>query len=268
MRATVIAVEPLDVDDILDRHRERFRALVREIVEEERGESPLALSLAEYLSRSSAERALVFERAATLLRDRVESELARRGATWLVFVDGHVVLSSNDRDSLPSMDEVLALGRASDRVPFLFEAPLIEELASSSDWSAVESGIRGDRYPTIPLEIMGLACIADLDTGSHGTFLDDSFGASTSRDDALWFIGHHLGRQFYWSPDSVRVRVRLGDGSERDAPLPIRRVRSWASSPFVRLNPLRRMLAGRDLLRGLHLALDLRAAEAATTLRS
>lgn len=265
-RASFIDVEALDIDGILDRHRDRFRALVREIVEEERGDNPFTMSLHAYLQRPAAERAGIVERAGVLARGRAERELARRHAAWIVMVGEDVVLSSNDRAELPTVDEVLALGRGVDRVPFLFEAALIEELSSTAAWSRVESGIRDDLYPTLAIELAGATLVADLDTGSHGTFIDDELEVlADAGESAHWFVGIHLGTQFSWSPDRVRARVRLADGTDRVALLPVRRVRGWGVSPFVRLNPLRRALVGRDLLRALGLALELRAVAGATT---
>jgi hypothetical protein len=44
----------------------------------------------------------------------------------------------------------------------------------------------------------------------------------------------------------------------------VRLVRDWKASPFVRINPQRTALVGRDLLRAFSLSLVLRSSEAET----
>lgn len=69
---------------------------------------------------------------------------------------------------LPSRPSpVLQLGEPRGLVAFLFEAPLVEEVPSTSPWSPLRGG---DHYPTVPvvLHAEGLTTLvlADLDTGS------------------------------------------------------------------------------------------------------
>lgn len=161
-----------ELDALLERHRERLRELLREIVAEEQGESPFDVPLDGFLKRSDDERAALVRRASQVARARVERELDQRGATWIVLVGDEVVASSADRLELPTVDEVLALGRPHNRVPYLFEAPLIEEIPSSARWAPVATGIVNDRYPTVPIRLGQTLLDADLDTGAHGTFAD------------------------------------------------------------------------------------------------
>jgi hypothetical protein len=123
-----------------------------------------------------------------------------------------------------------------------------------------------DRYPTVPLCVgAGSAgtqnIVGDLDTGSHATLIDADLAPEPG---ATWFSGRHLGHAFYWSPGRVDVEISTGPEQYVRKSLPIRLVRNWASSPFVRVNPTRKALAGRDFLRAFSLSLVLRAREAET----
>jgi hypothetical protein len=250
-----------DVDALLDRHRERFRRLLEEIAAEEAGEDPFAFSLHRFQALGEEEKAAIVERASIIARTRVERELERRRAAWLVVVGDDVVAASPDPTALPSPEEVLRYGEPSGRVAYLFEAPLIEEvMAWRSPWSLLRAG---DRYPTLPLSIEGLpvprAVVADLDTGSPATFVDAGLVVTRA---ITWFTGQHLGSRFLWSPVHLDLQIMPADGQARRRSLAVRRVRAWSASPFVRINPSRAMLVGRDVLRAFGLTVLLAASRA------
>jgi hypothetical protein len=201
------------------------------------------------------------ERASIIARARVERELERRRAAWLIVVGADVVAASPDATALPPPEEVLRHGEPSGRVAYLFEAPLVEELlAWRSSWSLLQGP---DRYPTLPLAIQGpprpRVIVADLDTGSPATFVDAGLVAAPV---TTWFTGHHLGSRFMWSPARVDLEITPVDGQPRRGSLAIRRVRGWRVSPFVRINPARTMLVGRDMLRAFGLTIRLAASRA------
>jgi hypothetical protein len=150
------------------------------------------------------------------------------------------------------------MGDRDDLVPFLFEAPLVEEIPSHSRWSKLR---RGDAYPTIPLAIDGEVLEADLDTGSHATFLD---GQRLSFEASTWFEGRHLGQSFHWTPGRALLTVSA-DGSRIARDMPARFVHDWGNSPFVRINSARKALVGRDFLRAFSLRLRPSAPEQMTS---
>ena len=117
-----------DVDALLDRHRERFRRVLEEIAAEEAGEDPFAFPLERFQALSENDKAALVKRASIIARARVERELERRRAAWLIVVGDDVVAASPDPTVLPSPEEVLRYGESTGRVAYLFEAPLIEEL--------------------------------------------------------------------------------------------------------------------------------------------
>lgn len=253
-----------DVDELLDRHRDRFRRLLLELLAAERDPDPFQVTLESFLRADDDLRAELVARAAELGRERIERELAERSARWIVIVGSDVLASSSSLDAMPSPTEVLAMGRERGLTPYLFEAPLIEELGPTSSWSRTSLGIAGDRHPTLAVAVNGRALVADLDTGAHGTLLDARLAAD--RDEShVWFGGVHLGQAFQWRPGSARVRVTLGGtGGEREVDAKVRWVRGWIDSPFIRINPDRVMLAGRDLLRAVGARIELRPMDAET----
>jgi hypothetical protein len=258
-RGKVFRMTSPDIDRLLDRHRDKFKRLLRSIVAEEQGPDPFSFSLSRFRTLPASERLELVQRAGLIARDRVDAELRARGAAWIVLVGDRVVAESSEIGSCPSTADVLAMGERDDLVPFLFEAPLIEEIPSSSRWTALADG---DAYPTIPLAIDGEVLEADLDTGSHGSFLDErrmSFEAST------WFEGRHLGQVFHWTPGRARFAVSAG-GARIERDIPTRFVHGWDFSPFVRINGSRKALVGRDFLRAFGLRLRLSTPELTTSI--
>lgn len=244
-----------DLDQLLDRHRDKFRQIVRAIVAEEAGPDPFTFSLATFRALGDDDRFDLVRRAGVIARDRVDRELASRGAAWIVIVGDEVVAESRDIGSCPEPAAVLAMGEPTDRVAYLFEGPVVEEVPARSSWAPLA---RDDAYPTIPLAIGGEVLDADLDTGSPITFVD---GRRLTTTATTWFEGRHLGQTFHWTPGRARFAVA---GLERD--VPTRFVRDWAKSPFVRINPARSVLAGRDLLRALRLRLRLEGPDKETVI--
>lgn len=256
-------MQNVDVDALLDRHRDRFRRLVETILSEEAGEDPFRFPLARFRALGDDERAELVKRADRIARERVDRELAARGAVWLVLVGDDVVLTSNDPLAIPSPEDVLRLGEPKGLVAYLFEAPMIEEVPPPvAPWTALDGQ---DRYPTIPLSIEGTTIVADLDTGSFGTLIDADLAPVSG---GTWFSGRHLGQSYFWAPARADIEIACArDGSVTKA-MALRCVRDWKASPFVRINPKRAALVGRDLLRAFSLTLVLRSREAETEIEA
>lgn len=249
----------IEIEQLLDRHRDKFKRLLRSIAAEEEGPDPFSFSLARYRDIDPAERLELVRRAGIIARDRVDEELRQRGAAWIVIVGDRVVAESSETGSCPSTEEVLGLGSSEDLVAFLFEAPLVEEIPSTSAWSPLAAN---DAYPTVPIAIEGEVVAADLDTGSHATFVD---GMHLRREVATWFEGRHLGQAFYWTPGRARIALVAG-GVEVERQLPTRFVHEWTGSPFVRINAKRKALVGRDFMRAFGLRLRLSTPELTTAI--
>jgi hypothetical protein len=251
----------IEIEQLLDRHRDKFKRLLRTIAAEEEGPDPFSFSLARYGELEPAERLALVRRAGIIARDRVDEELRKRSAAWIVLVGDRVVADSKEIGPCPSADEVLAMGEREDRVAFLFEAPLVEEIPSTSQWAPVAAN---DAYPTVPLTIDGEALAADLDTGSHATFVN---GKHLRHKVTTWFEGRHLGQAFHWTPGRVQFAVSAG-GTRLEREVPTRFVHDWDESPFVRINAKRKALVGRDFMRAFGLRLRLSTPELATSIES
>jgi hypothetical protein len=254
-------MDPSEIEQLLDKHRDKFRRLLRAIAAEEAGPDPFAFSLSRYRNLGPAARLDLVRRAGAIARDRVDEELSRRGAAWIVLMGDKVVAEANDPTACPTAEEILALGDQADLVPYLFEAPLVEELTAKAVWAPLGNT---DAYPTIPIAIVGEELVADLDTGSHGTFLDARLLPSAA---ATWFEGRHLGQPFHWTPARARITVRSED-THLERELPARFVHGWTESPFVRINASRTALVGRDLLRAFGLRVRLETPEQRTVVES
>ena len=113
-----------EIDALLERHRERFRRFVSELVDDDRHPDPFRVPFDAFAAAADPERIELVTRAARLGRHRVEHALADLRATWIVLVGDEVVTSSRDRETMPTPEEVVALGRARGLAPYLFEAPL------------------------------------------------------------------------------------------------------------------------------------------------
>jgi hypothetical protein len=257
-------MQTVDVDALLDRHRDRSRKLLEAILSEESGEDPFRYPLDRFRKLNSDEKADLVRRADRIARDRVDHELEASGASWLVLVGDTIVRKAADPLAIPSAEEVLKLGEPKGLVAFLFEAARIEEVpGSSAPWAVLDGQ---DRCPTIPLCIgagspLSVNVVGDLDTGSHATLIDADLVPEAS---ITWFSGKHLGHAFYWSPDRIEVEIATASGQRVRKPFPVRVVRDWATSPFVRVNPKRKVLVGRDFLRAFALSVVLRTGDAET----
>jgi hypothetical protein len=216
MAEYVRGMEVADIDALLERHRDRFRSLLRVIVAEEQGEDPFLYPLDRFRSLSGDEKAALVQRAATIAHGRVKRELKTRGAAWLVLVGDDVAAAGAEPWAMPSPEEVLRLGEPRGLVAYLFEAPLIEELPPSiSPWAPLGGG---DHYPAVPLvlypgEPRATPLIADLDTGSYVTLFDAELVEETA---ATWFTGEPLGDPFFWTIASVDLELGRSAGAMTD----------------------------------------------------
>lgn len=251
----------IEVDQLLDRHRDKFKRLLRVIAAEEEGPDPFSFPLVRFRELAESERFDLVRRAGIIARDRVDEELRAREATWIVLVGDQVVAESKDLGPCPSAEDVLAMGASENLVAFLFEAPLVEEIASTSAWTPLATS---DAYPTVPVVIEGEAVVADLDTGSHATFID---GRRLPTGAVTWFEGRHLGQAFHWTPGRARFAIS-GGGTPLERELPTRFVHAWHASPFVRINGKRIALVGRDFMRAFGLRLRLSTPDLETSIEA
>ena len=100
----------IEVEQLLDRHREKFRRLLRTIAAEEEGPDPFSFSLARYRQLGQSERLELGRLAGIIVSDRVDEELRKRGAAWMVSVGDRVGADSQNVGPFPSPEDELARG--------------------------------------------------------------------------------------------------------------------------------------------------------------
>jgi hypothetical protein len=231
---------------------------------------PFQFPLQRFSELTDDERVLLIRRARAAASDRIRTELEERGAAWIVLVGNDVVASSKSPWTIPSPEEVLQMGEPKGLVAYLFSGLLIEESKPvTSMWSKTRYYEDKDRdqYPTIPLAVhhlngTSILLDADLDTGSPVTFIDaDLIGVVGQKS---WHSDIHLQQNYEWVPMLVSVSIETSAGVSNTKPVRALVVRNWKASSFVKINPARRMLVGRNLLRAFSLQLELRAGRAET----
>jgi len=237
-----------------------------------------SLHFEEYVALSDDERERIQLRAYQLNHSWVDAELDRLGAQWLLVCRGEVIQSSPTLRDYPSREKLVAVGKESGCVPFVFvKEPLIEE----SVWSSLP-GV--DFYPTLQIAIgargcrvedlsaTGLVFMADFDSGSPNLFLDYERMLSGNIIDRQpvdqTHFRPHLGQVYCFHVWPVVVGVTDEQGRIKTQEFPGLCVRNWQQSPLCRVNPNREALAGRNLLLEFPLRLELNGRQRMTTVLS
>lgn len=232
------------------------------------------LAFRDYLSLSATERSAMAFDLQERCWDWIKQRLDVHRAAWIMVIGGQVVESSSRLDDYPTPERLMKLGKEHDLVPFVFSRPpLFEEIS----WSALPGN---DFYPTLALTIgagewehdqllaQGRDLIADFDTGSPYLFLNWdwllSAGLVTATPVDFPQAWHHLGRQYVYYTRSLRVGVADEGGTTRSLEVACECVEGWDQSPLCEVNPARLALAGRNLLLGFPLTVELNGAERRT----
>jgi hypothetical protein len=179
----------------------------------------------------------------------IRAQLSQSGKRWLM-ICGDEAIASSIMTNFPSKELIRDIGLATNKVPLVYIAPPpIEE----SNWHSVCQ--RGDCYPTVRVSIDGTELVDDFDTGSSITHVSSDLLDFDKDVDAIQ-TAYHLGERF----DFFMRRATVGIQDDRNkkkraAELSIAVVFDWRKSAFVKVNPDRSALIGRDIL----LAFKLRA---------
>jgi hypothetical protein len=221
----------------------------------------------DYLALSDEEREAVQLRAYQTHQARIDAELERQGAEWLLVCGGEVVETSPALRDYPSREKLMQIGQQRGRVPFVFvREPLVEESA----WSALAGN---DFYPTVRLTVAapgtgtenlptaGVGLTADFDSGSPNLFVDyDQMLALNIIDRQPIDQAHfrpHLGQLYRFYVLSVLVGITDEQGGVAAREVPALCVTDWRQSPLCRVNPNREALAERNLLLEFPLRMEL-----------
>ncbi len=228
-----------------------------------------------YLAMNAAERKTMTLELQTRHQDWLARQFESLRAAWLLVIGGKVMESSPRLDDHPSPERLMKMGEEHNLIPFVFSRPPLFEETS---WSALPAD---DFYPTLALTIgarewehdqllaQGLARSADFDTGSPYLFLswDWLLSAGLVTDSAVDFpqAWQHLGRRYVYYTRFLRVGVADAAGATRSREMACECVEDWQRSPLCEVNSARQALAGRNLLLGFPLTVELNGAERKTT---
>lgn len=182
-------------------------------------------------------------------RGWVEGEMRKRGATWIVVAGTSVVDCNENPDLFPDFEKLMRIGEEKGLIPFAYSAEHRPESIDPVGWSATTSG--DDYYPQISLDV-GEPLVADFDTGAYRTHMSDEYAPSKLFQFPRALLGNknsHLGVDYEKFTQTIEMSLPGNCGNTKSAKVPVEFVKEWAESPFVNVNPKRRALAGRDILR-------------------
>jgi extradiol dioxygenase family protein len=112
-----------------------------------------------------------------------------------------------------------------------------------------------DFYPSVPVRLVSKTgsgvVIGDFDTGASSTFVDYDWlvkqnvihlQAQEEAENA-----QHLNQTYEYLPRNILIEIALASGDVRSQEMTIACAADWQNSPFVKVNPDRIALVGRDL---------------------
>jgi hypothetical protein len=211
-------------------------------------------TLEQYRKLSFKERAALKRQLQAQNRKWLDEKLSSLKAAWLMVVDGEVIGSGTTLNDYPRTEQIRKLGLQYGKRPFIFINKLfvaIEETGGT--WHSTVYA--NDFYPTVPVAFRNdssvLEVTADFDTGAASSFADQRLLLShqiiDSDEDEEAESSEHLGNTFEYVSKPITIEVKLPTGDILSCELTMLCVADWSASPFIRINPRRTMLAGRDL---------------------
>jgi len=209
----------------------------------------------------AAHRKLSFEERGTInehLKEQnlqwLEEKFATLHAAWLMVMDSEVIASGDNLRTYPRKEQIHEIISHYEKQPFTF----INDL-----FVAIEEGLanwhptvyRNDFYPTVSITLRtasgSVEIVADFDTGAVSSFVDYDLLLSHRVIDLYEnenvVSSKHLGETFKYVSKPIDVEIKLSNGDALNHELSIQCVGTWSDRPFVRINPLRTALAGRDI---------------------
>jgi hypothetical protein len=186
---------------------------------------------------------------------------------WCVVIGTSVALGSGDLADFPTDTALRELGERFNLIPFAYSGILAPEEvpgpARRINWNT--TSYVNDSYPTLQARLNGVDIQDDFDTGAYCTFVSSEIVPR----DVLNFPqeGEHLGKTYQYFTTSVPIELTDNKQSPIKRELAVIVVENWHESPFVKINPSRRCLFGRDLLRAFPVAIVLNSKSRLTEVR-
>jgi hypothetical protein len=187
-------------------------------------------------------------------REWLQEKFTSLNALWLMIVDGEIIAWGATKKDYPKPTRIMEICQQTGKYPFIFikdSAMAIEE--SSSVWNRVDAN---DFYPTIPLSLNSdsgsATLIADFDTGAASSFVNYDFLLAhkvVQRNTGEYIQDSvHLSQAYECISKDLTVTMTAISGEVITVETELYCVEDWARSPFVKINPKRLALIGRDLL--------------------
>lgn len=185
----------------------------------------------------------------------LREQFSKRKAAWLVVVDGEVIACGETLANLPLAPQHAETARKTGKFPFVFindDHIVIEE--NASHWHATNAP--NDFYPTIPMSLSSsftaIEIVGDFDTGASHSFADYDLLRARNlirpEEDGYYEFSLHLSQPYHYIAKSLRFQLTARAGHTYVLDAKLHCVPDWQKSPFVRINPNRVALVGRDLL--------------------
>ncbi len=211
-------------------------------------------TLEQYRKLSFKERAALKRQLQAQNRKWLDEKFSSLKAAWLMVLDGEIIGSGNNLHDYPRTEQIRKLSQQLGKRPFIFVNELLLAIEETrSQWNPTVYG--NDFYPTVLVALQNgpnvLEIVADFDTGAASSFADyellRSHNIIDSDEDEEAESSEHLGYTFEYVSKPIIVEIKVSSEETLQRELPILCVDSWQDSPFVRINPRRTALIGRDL---------------------
>ena len=167
--------------------------------------------------------------------------MLNRSWNWVVICGDKSVTGGKSLSRFPSFEDKKELARKHGAVPFVYSRPIISEEGGSL-------GALLDQYPKAIIGINGRQVLANIDTGTNQTMISDH--VTDPEPGSVPEKGVHLGKRFeyYINKRSVTLQsVKNGKQSVGPIMMPVAIIDDWKTSPWIKINPRRGALVGRDI---------------------
>jgi len=189
-----------------------------------------------------------------LNRKWLQEKFSSLNAVWLMVMDGQILAWGKTTKNYPKPAQIMELCQKTGKYPFIFindDAMAIEE--SFSGWNQIKAH---DFYPTVPVTLnsdSGSAkLIADFDTGSAFSFVNYDFLLTHKvvQHEFKEYVENsvHLGQPYECILKTVTATMTTISGEAVSLKADVYCVENWPKRPFVKINPKRIALVGRNLL--------------------
>jgi proline iminopeptidase len=187
-------------------------------------------------------------------------ELKRKKWVWGIVCGMSLVCGSSNLFDFPSEDDLMELGKEKNLIPFAYtiaNSPESSDLGNNWNWNKTPYN-ENDFYPALKAGIRDSEYLDDFDTGAQQTCISDSI----IERGILNFLqqdidSEHLGSPYKYFTKKVGVTIQDNSGIRIEQIIPLRVIDNWGNSPFVMINPNRRVLFGRDILQAFELEVRL-----------